>query len=125
MEGAPCRGGEASRARRRAGRFDARPLLDLDAHPRQPAARPREAAAGSGTFGSGRKHFFELVGAGDLELIVATLLCRLVGPPAQEDRRVAKALALEMVVLHLAHPLDAQRLPGEILAGAPAALRPW
>ena len=41
LEGAPSRGGRASRAGRRAGRRDARPLVHLDAHPRQPAARAR------------------------------------------------------------------------------------
>ena len=39
LEGAPSRGGGASRAGGRAGGCDARPLHDLDAHPRQPAAR--------------------------------------------------------------------------------------
>src|SRR5207248_7025381 len=99
------------------------PLLNLDAHPRQPAARSREAAPGSGAFGSGRENLVELIGGGDLELVVAAFGRRLVGPPAQEDRRMAEAVALEMVVLHLAHALDAQRLPGEVLARAPAALR--
>ena len=60
--------------------------------------------------------------AGDLELIVAAVARRLVGTPAQEDRRVAEAIALHVVVLHLAHALDPQRLPRQILAGAPAAL---
>ena len=35
---------------------------------------------------------------------------------------MAEAIALQVVVLHLAHALDAQRLPRQILAGAPAAL---
>ena len=37
-------GGPASRRRRRARRFDARPLVDLDAHPREPAQRARRRA---------------------------------------------------------------------------------
>src|SRR5690606_4285328 len=50
-------------------------------------------------------------------------LARLtVGPPAQERRGVTKAMALEVVVFHLAHALDAQRLPRQVLAAAPAAL---
>ena len=36
---------------------------------------------------------------------------------------MAEAIALQVVVLHLADALDAQRLPRQILAGAPAALR--
>src|SRR6185295_13408382 len=59
----------------------------------------------------------------DLELVVAALGWRLVRTPAQEDRRVAKALTLQVIVFHLAHALDAQRLPRKILARAPAALR--
>src|SRR5690349_22457021 len=69
------------------------------------------------------EHLFQLVRLGGLELVVPAVGWRLVGPPAQEDRGVAKTIALQMVVLHLAHPLDAQRLPGEILARAPAAVR--
>ena len=38
LEGAPSRGRRAPAARRRARRRDARPLLDLDAHPREPAS---------------------------------------------------------------------------------------
>ena len=38
----------AAGRRRRAGRFDARPLVDLDAHPRQPAPRARGAAPAAG-----------------------------------------------------------------------------
>ncbi len=41
VEGASSRGRPAPPARRRARRLDARPLLDLDPHPRQPGARAR------------------------------------------------------------------------------------
>ena len=127
LEGAPSRGGGAPGAGGRAGRLDARPLVDLDAHPGQPAARAGGAAAGSGAAGSGRgtrpRRPSQLVGRRDLELVVAAVAGRLVRPPAQEDRRVAEAVALQVVVLHLAHALDPQRLPGQVLAGAPAALR--
>ena len=64
----------------------------------------------------------ELVRRRDLELIVAAVARRLVRPPALEDRRVAEAVALHVVVLDLAHALDPQRLPRQILARAPAAL---
>src|SRR5215471_14896127 len=69
------------------------------------------------------EHLLELVGRRDLELVVAAFVGPLVGPPAHEDRGMAKAVALQVVVLHLAHALDAQRLPRQILARAPAALR--
>ena len=59
----------------------------------------------------------------DLELVVAARFRRLVGAPAQEGRRVAEAVALQVVVLHLADALGAQRLPRQVLAGAPAAGR--
>src|SRR5262249_22316792 len=55
----------------------------------------------------------ELGGRRDLELVVAAVLGSLVGAPALEDRRVAEAVALQMVVLDLAHALDAQRFPRE------------
>ena len=45
LEGAAPRGRGAPRGRRRARRLDARPLVDLDAHPRQPAARARGRCA--------------------------------------------------------------------------------
>src|SRR5688572_30160419 len=64
----------------------------------------------------------ELGGRSDLELVVAAVRRSLVGTPAEEDRRVPKATALQVVVLDLAHALDPERLPGKILAGAPAAL---
>src|SRR5207249_401795 len=63
----------------------------------------------------------ELGGRNDLELIVATVGRSLVGTPAHEDGSMAEARALQVVVLHLARPLDAERLPGQILALAPAA----
>src|SRR5262249_6326229 len=42
--------------------------------------------------------------------------------PSQKHRRVTKPRALQVIVLHLAHALDAQGLPREILASAPSAL---
>ena len=48
LEGAPSRGGRAPRAGRRPRRRDARPLVDLDARPREPRARAGGAAAGAG-----------------------------------------------------------------------------
>src|SRR3954469_1260027 len=68
------------------------------------------------------KNLLQLVSGRDFELVVAAIAGRLVGAPAQEDRRVAEAVALQVVVLHLAHALDAQRLPRQVLARAPAAM---
>src|SRR5690349_19483215 len=123
MEEAPSAGREAPGARRCARRPDARPLHRLVSGTRQSAARAAQAAAGSGAFGSGRENLVELVGLGDFELVVAAILGPLVGSPTQEDRRMAEAIALQVVVLHLAHAFRAQRLPREIFARAPAALR--
>jgi hypothetical protein len=64
----------------------------------------------------------ELVRRRDLELIVAAVLRRLVEPPSLKDRRVAEAIALHVIVLHFADPLDPQRFPRQVLARAPPAL---
>src|SRR6478735_6712632 len=57
-----------------------------------------------------------------LQLVVAAVLRRLVVAPAHEGRRVPEAVALQVVVLHLADPLRPQRLPAQVLAAAPARL---
>src|SRR5688572_11115580 len=95
----------------------------MDARPGEPSARPGRAPARSGPARSGREYPVQLVGRRDLELVVAAVPRLLVRPPPQEDGGVAEAVALQMVVLHLADALDAQGFPGEVLAGAPAALR--
>ena len=82
LEGAPPQGGEVLAARRRAGRCDARPLVHLDADPREPAACAAEAAAPSGALGPGREDLGQLVGTRDLELVVAAGRRALVRPPA-------------------------------------------
>src|SRR6185503_4507195 len=73
--------------------------------------------------GRNREDLRELIGRRDLELVVAAIARRLVRPPAKEHRRVAEAVPLQVVVFHLAHALDPQRLPGEVLPGAPTAAR--
>ena len=55
LEGAPPGGGGAARGGRRADRLDARPLVHLDAHPREPAPRARGAVAGAGDARPGRR----------------------------------------------------------------------
>src|SRR2546425_10194440 len=72
---------------------------------------------------SGPKHLLQLVGRRDFELIVAAIAGLFVGPPSLEYRRMPEPIALDMVVLHLRDPVDAQWLPRHILACAPAALR--
>src|SRR5262249_35009553 len=122
LEGAAPRRGGAPRARRRAGRRDARPLVDVDARAGEPAARARRLVASSGGARPRREHLVELVGRRHVALVVAAIARRLVGPPSEEGRRVAEPIALQVVVLHLAHALDAERLPREVLAGAPATV---
>src|SRR5206468_5638003 len=56
------------------------------------------------------------------ELIVLAVGGTFVRPPPLKDRGMTKPAPLHVIVLHLAHALDAQRLPRQILAGAPAAL---
>src|SRR5262249_26079398 len=73
----------------------------------------------------GAEDLLELVRRRDLELTVSALARRLVGAPALEHRRVAEAWTLHVVVLDLAHALDAQRLPRQVLARAPSTLTAW
>src|SRR5438093_11967744 len=75
-----------------------------------------------GLRGTDSENLGELGGGRDVELVVTAVRRPLVGTPAHEGGGVSEAIALEVVVLDLAHALDAQRLPGEILARAPAAL---
>src|SRR6185369_14978254 len=69
------------------------------------------------------ENILQLVGLRNFELVVAAILRRLLRSPAQEDRRMPEAIALQMIVFYFADALDAQRLPREILARAPPALR--
>src|SRR5207253_2834299 len=73
---------ELSARQERAGRGDARPLVHLDADPREPAACAAQAAAPSGALGPGREDLGQLVGTRDLELVVAAGRRALVRPPA-------------------------------------------
>src|SRR5215831_13721209 len=76
----------------------------------------------TGSAAGRREDRAELGRRSDLQLVVAAILGPPVRSPAQERRRVTEAVALQVVVLDLAHALDAQGLPGEVLACAPAAL---
>src|SRR5688572_27364698 len=60
---------------------------------------------------------------GHLELVVRARARRLVGPPALELRRVAEPRPLHVIEGDLAHPLDPDRHPAEILAAVPPARR--
>src|SRR5712664_1876760 len=123
MEKAPSPRRETPQASGCARGSDARALLGVVSHSHKPAPRSRQTAARSGAFGADRKHLLQLVGRCDLELIVAAVAGLLVGAPPLECRRMSEAIALEMIVLHFGNPLDAQRLPRHVLAGAPATLR--
>ena len=70
----------------------------------------------SGSAAGRREDRAELGRRSDLELVVAAIRGPPVGAPAQEGRRVAKAVALQVVVLHLADALDPKRLTNEITA---------
>src|SRR4051812_40248695 len=94
-------------------------------NPPKPSSRPPRFR-GDGSWrssGASAEHFRQLEWRGDLQLVVGAVLERLVGPPPQEDRGMTEAIALQVVVLHLADALDAKRLPRKVLAGAPTALR--
>src|SRR5262245_40189518 len=63
----------------------------------------------------------ELVGDGQLELVVGARGGRQVGPPALEAGGVPEPVALEVLVGDLGDELDPQRLPPHVLLGVPAA----
>src|SRR3954470_1479690 len=65
----------------------------------------------------------QFVGTRNGQLIVTAIGGRFIGPPVQESCCMPEAISLQMVVLHFAHELGAQRLPRQILARTPAALR--
>src|SRR5207248_2326851 len=90
--------------------------------PGDPTPRPPSRAAGTATsLRHPSEDLGELGGRSDLELIVAAVRRPFVGTPAHEGGRMPEAGALQVVVLHLADALDPERLPGEVLALAPAA----
>ena len=66
----------------------------------------------------------KLVRRDDLELGEGAVARLLVRAPAAELRRVPEAHSLHVIVGDLDDQLRAERLPGKILALAPAALRP-
>ena len=139
MEGREPERRRAPSARRHPDRFHARAIVKLVADPHQPAARARGSCAPSSRrcrrsripgltrilSRLGTEDRSELVSRSNLELIVAAVLRRLVVTPAQERRGMTEAIALHVVVLHLAHALDAERLPRQVLAGAPSAVAAW
>src|SRR6266851_6912947 len=91
-----------------------------------PSVRAGALARSASGVSTGRaEHLRELVRSRDLELIVSAVVRALIRAPALEHRRVPESIALHVVVFDLAHALDAQRLPRQILAGAPPALTAW
>ena len=82
----------------------------------------RYSGADRGVSRDGTEDRGKLESRSDFELIVAAVLRRLVVAPAKKRRRMPEAIALHVVVLHLAHALDAQRLPRQIFARTPSAL---
>ena len=104
---------------------DARPRRRSDARVARAAARQAASRSARRTALSApaAKIAASSCGGDDLELRVGAVARRLVGAPAAELRGVAEARALHVVVGDLDHELGAQRLPREVLALAPAALR--
>ena len=72
--------------------------------------------------GVGAQDSGEVVAGRLVQLTVAAALGVAVGAPPFEVRGVPEAPALHVVVLHLQHPLGAQRGEAEVLALAPSAL---
>src|SRR6185312_16841622 len=125
--------------RRCSGRPYARALHDVDTHSREPAqctgrvaARTGEARPGRGSGNalrksrnspSAREDLLQLLRRDHLQLRIRTLFRRLVLAPAAELRSVAKAVALHVVIRHFNDQLRTKRLPRQVLALAPSALR--
>src|SRR5204862_3843535 len=65
----------------------------------------------------------QLHGDGCIELLVGARRRRAVGTPTLEPGRVPEAVTLEVLVRDLGDELDAHRLPTEVLARVPPALR--
>ena len=127
LEGAASRGRATSGTGRRARRRDARPLsrhgrasastcstCPTSSGPRRRRSipTPRQTTGPRSALRAGRpEDLLELVRRGDLELIVAAVERLPVRTPPQEHGRVAEAIALQVVVLDLAHALDPHWLP--------------
>src|SRR5438874_868700 len=73
---------------------------------------------------SGAEDVGQLGGHDHLELVVGARRRASVGAPALEVGGVAEALALHVLVGHLAHEFRPQRLPRHVLALAPPAEAP-
>src|SRR5689334_15558535 len=76
------------------------------------------------TLSSGREQRSELRGRRRVELIEPAVARRLVGPPPQEVRGVAEALALQVVVGDLGDEAELERLPAQIFVAVPPAAEP-
>src|SRR3954469_4398669 len=95
----------------------------MPGHHRNRSTRTRTETTGTSALTAGRaEDLLEFVRSRDFELIVSAVVWRLVRTPPQEDRGVAEPVALHVVVLHLAHALDADRFPRQVFPRTPAAL---
>src|SRR5204862_4261045 len=103
-------------AARAAGQEEARADgPESTAHPRRHDTPALAAAA--------REKLGQLGGRALFQLVVAAVRRLLVGPPADEVRRMAGATALQMVVGHFADALDPQPARREVPAAVPARTR--
>src|SRR4051812_14989579 len=88
---------------------------------------PRTATCGwqsqPSAAGSAAQHLGEVVADRDVELVVRAGAGLTVGAPPHELAGVPQPAALQLVVLDLHDQLRAQRHPGQVLAGVPAAGR--
>ena len=125
-------GGDASARDPDALLADGSVVAGHDAHPRAARRRAGRAARGAAATARRRAPTPARRGAAPrpgstralrrLDLRPRALLRLLVGAQAQEARPVPEAVALELVVAHLADELRADRHPVELLARRPAAL---
>src|SRR5579883_797192 len=77
----------------------------------------------SGSRAGGAKNRGEFVRRYDFQLLVGAVLRLLIEAPSPELRGVAEASALHVLIGDFHDQFRTQRLPGKILAAAPAALR--
>src|SRR5580765_3782500 len=70
---------------------------------------------------SAAEDFAQLDRDGDVQLVVAALVGRLVGAPPDEPGDSPEAVRLQLVELDLDHPLHPYRFPRQVLLGVPPA----
>src|ERR1051325_4446105 len=87
-------------------------------------AGPGEMTFNHSTLTSTSENRLQFFRRDHFELIVGAIPRLLIGAPSAKLRCVTKSVALHMIIRNFDDQLRTQRLPGQILTRAPAALAP-